>query len=126
MSILLLLLILQLKHCYADFIIQTYAQTVRKGIYRDLIGISHTLDHIVATLFSLFVFSMWYPIPATTIFAVALAEGLAHYHIDWYKVKYGCKDSTRSAFWAQFGIDQLAHQLTYLLIVFYLLKDQIY
>ena len=33
MEILFLLLLLQVKHSYADFTIQTYAQTIRKGIY---------------------------------------------------------------------------------------------
>lgn len=126
MSILLLMLLLQLKHFYADFVIQTYAQTVRKGIYRDLVGLSHTLDHMICTMFVLFIFSFWYSITPLVILITALLEGIAHYHIDWFKVKCGCKDISKPEFWTQFGLDQLAHQLTYLLIVLYLFKDQIY
>jgi hypothetical protein len=126
MYILLLILLLQLKHCYADFVIQTYSQTVRKGIYRDLVGLSHTLDHMISTIFVLFVFSFWYSITPVVILITALLEGVAHYHIDWFKVKYGCKDISSPKFWTQFGLDQLAHQITYLLIVLCLLKDQIY
>ena len=121
MEILILLLLLQIKHCYADFMIQTYAQTVRKGIYRDLVGISHTMDHVTATLVALFLFSFWHTVPPLTILWIALFEGIAHYHIDWFKVRYGCKDLTNSAFWAEFGLDQLSHQLCYILIIAYLL-----
>ena len=121
MEILILLLLLQIKHCYADFMIQTYAQTVRKGIYRDLVGISHTMDHVTATLVALFLFSFWHTVPPLTILWIALLEGIAHYHIDWFKVRYGCKDLTNSAFWAEFGLDQLSHQLCYILIIAYLL-----
>jgi hypothetical protein len=53
--------------------------------------------------------------------AVTLVEGLAHYHIDWLKVKYGIKDNTKPLFWNQFGMDQLAHQLCYLVMVWYIL-----
>ena len=52
---------------------------------------------------------------------VALLEGLYHYLIDYTKVKYGCKDNTKPQFWNQFGLDQLAHQTSYLVIAWYLL-----
>jgi hypothetical protein len=121
MEILTLLLLLQIKHCYADFMIQTYAQTVRKGIYRDLVGISHTMDHVTATLVALFLFSIWHPVAPLTILWIALLEGIAHYHIDWIKVRYGCKDNTKPVYWVEFGLDQLSHQLCYILIIGYLL-----
>jgi hypothetical protein len=122
MEILILLLLLQIKHWYADFAIQTYAQTVHKGIYRDPIGISHTIDHIYSSLIVLFAFSfLIHPLPAITIIIVSFIEGILHYHIDWIKVKYGCKDNTKPLFWNQFGQDQLAHQVTYILMLWYLL-----
>ena len=46
MEILALLLLFQIKHWYADFKIQTYMQTVKKGVWLDPVGISHTLDHV--------------------------------------------------------------------------------
>lgn len=121
MEILLLLFLLQIKHYYADFGIQTYQQTIRKGIYRDLVGISHSLDHIWTTLTVLIIFDFFYPISILKILIATLFEGILHYHIDYFKVRFGCKDMTRSLFWNQFGMDQLAHQLTYLLMVLYLL-----
>jgi hypothetical protein len=121
MEILFLLFLLQIKHWYSDFKIQTYVQTVRKGIYRDLIGISHSLDHVWTTLIALVIFSLFFPLDPLMILIVAFLEGLAHYHIDWIKVRYGCKDNTKPLFWNQFGLDQLAHQVTYLIMAWYLL-----
>lgn len=121
MDILLLILLLQIKHWYADFKIQTYLQTVKKGIWADPIGMSHTGDHIWTTLVALLVFNIFVPISAALIIIVAFAEGVAHYIIDYTKVKYGCKDSTKPLFWNQFGLDQLAHQTCYLVMVAVLL-----
>lgn len=120
MEVLFLLFLLQVKHYYADFVIQTYTQTVRKGIYRDIVGISHSIDHVWSTMVALFVFSFFYHISPALIIIISFIEGLVHYHIDFLKVKLGTKDLTKPLFWNQFGMDQLAHQLTYLLIAFYL------
>ena len=121
METLILLLLLQIKHWYADFKIQTYMQTVKKGIWADPIGASHTLDHIWCTLLALLVFSLLVPLSAWTILWVATAEGLIHYLIDYTKVKYGCKDNTKPLFWNQFGLDQLAHQACYIAMCYVLL-----
>ena len=121
METLILLLLLQIKHWYADFKIQTYMQTVKKGVWADPVGMSHTLDHIWCTLLVLLVFSFIVPIGAWTILWVAVAEGLIHYVIDYTKVKYGCKDNTKPLFWNQFGLDQLAHQACYIAMCYVLL-----
>ncbi len=121
MEILLLLLLFQIKHWYADFKIQTYMQTVKKGVWLHPIGLSHSLDHVWCSMVALVVFSFFHFIPALSIILVSVLEGIVHYIIDFVKVKYGCKDNTKPLFWNQFGLDQLAHQITYLIIVGYLL-----
>lgn len=122
MEILILLLLLEIKHWYADFVIQTYQQTVRKGIYRDLCGISHSIDHVWVSMVVLLVFSVFVkPLSTTSIILVPFIEGLIHYHIDWLKVKFGSKDLTKPLFWSQFGLDQLLHKITYLAMACYLL-----
>jgi len=121
MDILLLFLLLQVKHCYADFVLQTYMQTIKKGVWLDPIGISHTTDHIYCSLIALLIFSFFYPVGAFTIIGVAFAEGIIHYLVDYTKVKFGSKDNTKPIFWTQFGLDQLAHQVTYILMVWALL-----
>ena len=121
MDILLLFLLLQVKHCYADFVLQTYMQTVKKGVWLDPIGISHTLDHVYCSLIVLLIFSIFVPLETFTILSVTLVEGLIHYLVDYVKVKHGSKDNTKPIFWTQFGLDQLAHQLTYIAMVWALL-----
>lgn len=122
MEIIALFFLLQVKHYYADFVIQTYAQTVRKGIYRDPVGISHSVDHAWTTLVALLIFDIFFqPLSLFLIIGITLAEGIAHYHIDWAKVKFGIKDNTKPMFWNQFGMDQLAHQICYLAMVWYIL-----
>jgi len=122
MDTLLLMLLLQIKHCYADFGIQTYDQTVKKGIYGDWVGITHTLDHVWTSWISLLVFSFFVPINFWSLVLLPVVEGIIHYHIDWSKVRFGTKDIKSPLFWKQFGLDQLAHQLTYLAMILYLVK----
>lgn len=119
MEILFLLLLLQIKHWYADFKIQTYMQTVKKGVWLDPIGMSHTIDHVWTTLVVFLIFSFFHPVSVTTIISISIVEGIYHYMVDFIKVKYGCKDNTKPLFWNQFGLDQLAHQLSYLGIAAY-------
>jgi hypothetical protein len=119
MEILLLLLLFQIKHWYADFKIQTYMQTVKKGVWLDPVGVSHSCDHVWTTLVCLFIFSMFQSVAVSTILTVAVLEGIYHYAVDYIKVKHGCKDNTKPLFWNQFGLDQLAHQSSYLVIVWY-------
>lgn len=120
-AILILLFLLQIKHCYADFVIQTYMQTIKKGVWLDPIGISHSMEHMICSMIVLVVYSFFITLNLFTVMWLCLAEGVLHYVIDFIKVKYGCKDNTKSAFWAQFGYDQAAHQITYLLMVYMLL-----
>ena len=120
MEILILLVLLQIKHWYADFKIQTYMQTIKKGVWLDPIGMSHTWDHMKATAVVLALFAFVHPIGIVPALIVIVLESAYHYMVDYTKVKYGCKDNTKPLFWNQFGLDQLAHQLSYLLIAWYL------
>ena len=95
MEILILLLLIQIKHCYADFVLQTYMQTVKKGVWMDPIGISHTLDHIYCSLIALLLFSLFVPLSGIDILLVSFVEGVIHYLVDYTKVKYCSKDNTK-------------------------------
>ena len=122
MDTLLLLLLLQVKHWYADFVIQTYMQTVKKGVWLHPVGISHSCEHMAATYVVLLAFSLFVtPLDGLAMLLVVLAEGLIHYLVDFVKVKYGIKDMTKPLFWNQFGQDQMAHQVCYLIMVAILL-----
>ena len=120
MEILFLLLLFQIKHWYADFKIQTYMQTVKKGVWLDPIGMSHTWDHIKATAVVLIIFWFVHPITIWAFIGITILEGVYHYMVDYTKVKYGGKDNTKPLFWNQFGLDQMAHQISYLVIAWYL------
>jgi hypothetical protein len=120
MDTLLIILVLQIKHWYADFYVQSYNQTVRKGIYRDPVGISHTIDHVIGTLTALVILIPFINISPITILLCGLLDLIIHYHVDWTKVKFGSKDINTPQYWREFGADQLAHQLTYLLFAYLL------
>jgi hypothetical protein len=120
MELLSLLLLLQIKHCYADFVLQTYMQTVKKGVWLNPVGISHTLDHMWCSLVAILIFSFFVPVSVFAIVFAVLIEGITHYLIDYSKVRYGSKDNTKPIFWTQFGLDQLAHQFTYVWMIWYL------
>jgi fumarate reductase subunit D len=125
MEILILLTLLQIKHCWADFVLQTYQQTVKKGVWLDPVGISHSIEHAYSSLVVLFIFSLFWPLNMAVVVSIVIFEAVVHYLIDYTKVRYGSKDSTKPIFWHQFGADQLLHQLTYTLMVFILLYEKI-
>ena len=125
MEYLLLFTLLNIKHWYADFCIQTYDQTVKKGLYGDPIGLSHSLDHMLWTLFAMATFSLFHYVHPVDMLAISLIEAIIHYHIDYIKVRFGIKDATTARYWREFGADQLGHQLTYVGICWYMLGPAI-
>lgn len=110
------------KHMIADFVLQTRYQYSNKGRYGHPGGILHALIHVALTFPLLFVMlgSNW-----RVIGILAAAEFLIHYHIDFLKEQIGRRGgltTSRHAYWIVFGLDQLAHQATYLVGAAYLLR----
>jgi|Laugrespbdmm15sn_2_1035079.scaffolds.fasta_scaffold00097_11 hypothetical protein len=105
------LLMLFIKHWLCDFVWQTQPMMRDKGTYGAKYGVLHSVYHGLGT-FAVFAVS-------GMVFALFLAiiDFVFHYHIDWAKMKYGNKDNATSRYWAEFGLDQLAHSATYLIIV---------
>ena len=97
------------KHYIIDFVLQTEPMIQGKGIYGNLHGLLHSMQHALGTLFVVFV-TMVDPL---CLVVLPLFDFIVHYHIDYLKAKYGCKDPSRKEFWNQLGLDQLAHYLTY-------------
>ncbi len=116
--ILFTLALLNVKHWYVDFANQTMDEVQNKGIYGRWLGIRHSLKHGFGT---------WLVIWAMTVDPV-LALGLGmldfvlHYHIDWAKMNYGNRDIQNPLFWNHLGLDQMAHQLVYLILVYLMLN----
>jgi hypothetical protein len=109
--------VLMLKHTAADFFLQTPYQYCNKGIYGHPGGLLHAGIQVSLTPLVYLVIA-----PASLLLAAAIALGefAMHYHIDWAK-----EQITRGAgytpqtprFWHALGVDQLLHDLTYLVIV---------
>jgi hypothetical protein len=118
-SVLLLLLLLQVKHFLFDFVLQTPYQLRNKGTYGHPGGILHSGLHVLGTALVLLVV-----LPATVLWIWVLAgEFLVHYHIDWCKEQITRRWGKGNGpfFWWMIGLDQLLHQLTYLAIAAILL-----
>lgn len=105
-----------IKHFVCDFPLQANPWMYRnKGTYGHLGGITHALIHGIGTFIVLF---FWI---GSGAWIFALADAIAHYHIDWAKMNISKKLNLRADnsewFWILLGFDQLLHHITYFVIV---------
>jgi len=113
-AILITFWLLQVKHFLADFVWQTNQMIADKGVYGAKHGIYHSLIHSAGT----FVAFVW--IHPVIGIATAIVDFIVHYHIDWAKININKKYNYTpqdSNFWFWLGLDQCAHQITYILLV---------
>ncbi len=107
--------ILQLKHFVFDYLVQTPYQFRNKGTYGHPGGFLHAGLQALGTI------AAFIAITPTLIVGIAIVVGefIVHYHIDWTKEQwlrsrgYTPNDG---AYWRIYGLDQLAHQATYIVI----------
>lgn len=111
------LLMLFVKHWLCDFVWQTPRMIEEKGTYGAKYGVLHSLYHGIGTVVVFAVSGMGFAL------FLGFVDFVFHYHIDWFKMKYGCKDNTNPKYWHHFGLDQLAHSVTYLIIVGILVRS---
>lgn len=114
-----LLVLLQIKHWYIDFVNQTMEEVHSKGIYGDYHGIMHSLKQGVGTLLCVLVLTG--PDYFFDAALIATLDFAIHYHTDWAKININKKHNytvETPEFWMWLGLDQLVHQLTYLLILY--------
>ena len=111
-EVFIVLALLFIKHWYVDFVNQNNEEVAHKGIYLNWLGVKHSLKQGLATMA---VFIVWCD-PVTT-FILGVIDFVLHYHIDYCKMRFGNRDIKTPQFWAQLGLDQLAHYFTYLGIV---------
>jgi len=116
MTLIIILILLQIKHWYIDFVNQSDEEVKHKGIYGDWRGLKHSLKHGVATVAILFLF-----VDLDWALFLGGLDFLVHYHTDYCKMRFGNRDINTKAFWAQLGLDQLVHQLTYIFIIWVLM-----
>jgi hypothetical protein len=108
------LALLFIKHWYVDFVVQTMEEVNTKGKYLAWPGTWHSIKHGIATFLVFFIMG---ESPEGAII-LAMVDLVTHYHIDWAKMNYGNRDIQTPQFWSHLGLDQLAHYLVYLLLVF--------
>lgn len=119
-SLLLLMLLFQVKHLLADFVMQSEWIVRTKGQYGRPGGLVHAGLHAVFTAGVL----LLSPLSLGMIIVIALAEMAVHYHIDWSKdrlLKRMKTNPTEWRYWVLTGLDQFAHQATYIAILFLVL-----
>jgi len=108
---------LLIKHCAADFLLQTENQRRTKGDYGAMGGITHAATHILLTAP---VFLILPDIGLGAVCALLAGEFVVHYHLDWAKeqvVRRNAWTSKDTPFWWALGVDQLGHGLTYVVLL---------
>ena len=112
-----LLALLFIKHWYIDFVNQTNEEVQYKGTYLDWRGVKHSVKHGLGTL-AIFYFATDMTLVDALVFGVL--DFIFHYHIDWAKININKENNytvENPKFWQWLGADQLAHNLTYLFMV---------
>lgn len=106
-------ILLQIKHLIVDFYLQTDEMVKGKGIYGNFQGVFHSLQHAMGTLI---IFGIT-GVPFLYCVYLALFDFVTHYHIDYAKMNFGCRDIRNAKFWQHLGLDQYAHQIVYILMI---------
>lgn len=115
-TVLILLMLLQVKHMFADFFLQTPKMLSGRSQYLHMGRIQHAFVHAVGSSVALVVLGA----SSGFILLICVLEGLVHFHIDWLKGKHAEAKGhgpAEGAYWRAFGVDQLAHQLTYVAMI---------
>ena len=109
------------KHFIFDFLLQRPFQYLNKGTYGHPGGVLHSSLQAAGTFIVLIFF-----LDVRIVLAVALIDGVIHYHIDWAKVKinrhFQLKPDNSEKFWWLLGFDQYLHYLTYAGLLWSVLK----
>jgi len=111
------------KHIIADYYMQYPWMFRHKGKYGHPGGLAHAGLHGLFTYIVLMYFAG--PVVASVL---ALLDSAVHYHIDYIKNKAWAKANTNPAeqmYWIIHGTDQLAHGMTYFLIVHLLVHSHV-
>ena len=118
-----LLFWLMTKHIIADYYMQYPWMFKHKGKYGHPGGVAHSVWHGILTNIVLLYFTD--PITAAML---GTLDALIHYHVDYTKskawLKYQVTPSDQK-YWIIHGTDQLAHGMTYFLIVHLLVHGHV-
>lgn len=121
-SILLLLVGFQLKHFICDGVLQSAGMVQAKGHYGRPLGMAHAGVHGAGTLVLGLIFTVNLPLAML----LAAVDMVIHYHIDFGKetvVRLQGWTTKDAKFWWALSADQALHQLTYIALVWLLIKN---
>ena len=113
---LVLLVLLQVKHLFADYFLQTPRMLSGRDEYLHLGRVQHAGLHGLFSVVALLLVGA----PVVFTLVLCVVEAVVHYHIDWAKGRYSANKQhgpTDAGYWRAFGTDQLLHQLTYVAMV---------
>jgi hypothetical protein len=112
-----LLVGLEIKHYIADYLMQPAWMLGGKGDWRHPGGYAHAAIHAGFSAVVLLIAG----VPLLVVAALAAAESVVHYLLDFAKIQYSRgvhMNGNARRFWALHGLDQLAHQLTYAAMIY--------
>ena len=111
-TVLILMALLQIKHLFADYFLQSERMLTNRSTYLHLGRMQHASIHAALSVLCLLAIGA----PALFVVVLCLIEGVVHFHIDWAKGLYSERSGDTPAdpsYWRAFGADQLLHMLTY-------------
>ncbi len=115
-TIFLLLCLLQIKHMFADFYLQTPKMLSGRGEYFHMGRAQHAAVHVIGSV----VIFLAVGSPLSFVLIIAALEWIIHFNIDFAKANYSDKKKlqpTQAAYWRAAGLDQCLHNLTYVAMV---------
>jgi hypothetical protein len=115
LTVLGLVMLLQVKHVVADYMLQNAYMLANRRFYGHPGGLLHVAIHAAGSLLALLVVG----VGPGLMLGLLLAEAVVHYHVDWAKDNFVLKRGLTVAdpvYWHAAGIDQGLHQATYVVM----------
>lgn len=112
-ALFILMLLLQVKHMFGDYFLQTKIMLDGRETYIHVGRMLHAGVHALGSMIAFLIVGM----PVAVMLVVVFAEWVIHFHIDWWKGRHTAEQSLTpadGAYWRATGIDQALHQLTYI------------
>ncbi|MDK3017191.1 DUF3307 domain-containing protein [Pseudodonghicola flavimaris] len=115
-TLLILLCLLQIKHMFADYFLQTPRMLSGRGQYLHLGRAEHAGVHALGSVIAFLLVGA----PLPFIVVIVILEWILHFHIDFWKARQCDQkqlDPFKPAFWRASGVDQALHQFTYVAMI---------
>lgn len=112
-TIFILFCLLQIKHMFADYFLQTPRMLAGRAVYLHVGRAQHAAVHAIGSALAFAIVGT----PETFILAICIVEWVVHFHIDWGKARHSevtHHTPQDAGFWRAAGFDQALHQLTYI------------